>query len=44
MNYPELAACLSAAGYPCRREDVENAQRSSTKLVQNSVVGTPAVL
>lgn len=44
MNYPELAYWLTAAGYPCRREDVENAQRSSTKLLEHSVPGTPAVL
>lgn len=44
MNYPELAAWLTAAGYPCRREDVENARRSSTKLSEHSVAGTEAVL
>ncbi|MBI5800259.1 MAG: hypothetical protein HZA92_05960, partial [Verrucomicrobia bacterium] len=44
MNYPELANWLTAAGYPCRREDVENAKRSSTKLSEHSVAGTDAVL
>lgn len=44
MNYPELADWLTTAGYPCRREDVENARRSSTKLSEHSVAGTEAVL
>ena len=44
LNYPELADWLTAAGYPCRPTDLENANRSSTKLVEHSVAGTPAVL
>jgi len=40
----ELAAWLTAAGYPCRREDVENAQRPASKLVEHSVARTDAVL
>lgn len=44
MNYPELAEWLTASGYPCRREDVENAQRPASKLIEHSVATTPAVL
>jgi len=44
LNYPELAAWLTTSGYPCRREDVENAQRPTSKLVAHSVPRTDAVL
>ncbi len=37
MSYSELAAWLTAAGYPTRKSDVENAARRSAKLVPHLI-------
>ena len=44
MSYSELAAWLTSVGIPTKKSDVENANRSTARLLENIVPSTPSGL